>query len=93
MIYIFTKHNLKFILMGLIYSILIGLVAGFLGSKIFKGSGSGLIMNIVIGVVGGALGGWLAGMLGIGDGGRLWQLIIATGGAVLLLWIVSLIKK
>ncbi|MBQ1969885.1 MAG: GlsB/YeaQ/YmgE family stress response membrane protein [Paludibacteraceae bacterium] len=79
--------------MDLIYSILIGLVAGFLGSKIFKGSGSGLIMNIVIGVVGGALGGWLAGMLGIGDGGRLWQLIIATGGAVLLLWIVSLIKK
>jgi len=93
MIYIFTKHNLKFILMGLIYSILIGLVAGFLGSKIFKGSGSGLLWNIIIGIVGGALGGWLAGILGIGGGGLLWQIIVATGGAVLLLWIISLIKK
>lgn len=60
MIYTFTKHNLKFVLMDLIYSILIGLVAGFLGSKIFKGSGSGLLWNIIIGIVGGALGGWLS---------------------------------
>ena len=80
-------------LLGLILSILIGALAGFLGSKIFSGAGKGLLLNLLIGIVGGFLGGWLFGHLGIGGGGLLWQLISATVGSILLLWIISLIKK
>ena len=80
-------------LVGLILSILIGALAGFLGSKIFSGAGKGLLLNLLIGIVGGFLGGWLFGHLGIGGGGLLWQLISATVGSILLLWIISLIKK
>jgi len=81
--------------MGLLYSLLIGLAAGYLGSRIFggkrKGKGKGLLLYLVIGIVGGFLGGWVFGFLGIGGGGLLWQLVSATTGAIILLWIVSLI--
>ncbi len=73
---------------GLLLSLLIGALAGFLGSKIFSGAGKGLLLNLLIGIVGGFLGG-----LVLGGGGLLWQLISATAGSVLLLWIISLIKK
>ena len=83
--------------MGLLYSLLIGLAAGYLGSRIFggkrKGKGKGLLLYLVIGIVGGFLGGWVFGFLGIGGGGLLWQLVSATAGAIILLWIVSLIRK
>jgi len=44
-------------------------------------------------LVGGLLGGWVFSMLGVGGATLLWQLISATVGAVILLWIVSLFKK
>ncbi|MBO7125826.1 MAG: GlsB/YeaQ/YmgE family stress response membrane protein [Bacteroidales bacterium] len=80
-------------ILGLILSILIGALAGFLGSKIFSGAGKGLLLNLIIGIVGGFLGGWVFGHLGIGGSSILWQLISATVGSILLLWIISLIKK
>lgn len=79
--------------MGLLWSLLIGLAAGYLGSLIMKGSGQGLLLNLIIGLVGGLLGGWLFSMLGVGGATLLWQLISATVGAVILLWIVSLFRK
>ena len=78
--------------MGIILSLVIGLVAGYLGSLIFKGKGKGLFLNLIIGLAGGFLGGWVFGFLGIGGGGLLWQLVTATVGAIILLWIVSLIR-
>ncbi len=78
---------------GLLLSILIGALAGFLGSKIFSGAGNGLLLNLFIGIVGGFLGGWLFGLFGIGDSGLLWQLVSATIGSIVFLWIISLIKK
>ena len=78
---------------GLLLSILIGLVAGYLGSFIFKGEGNGLLINLIVGVVGGFIGGWLFGFLGIGGDSLLWQLGIATAGAIVLLWIVSLFRR
>ncbi|MBR4690649.1 MAG: GlsB/YeaQ/YmgE family stress response membrane protein [Bacteroidales bacterium] len=74
--------------LGLLLSLAIGALAGFLGSKIFSGAGKGLLLNLLIGIVGGFIGGWL-----FGGGGLLWQLISATVGAIALLWIISLIKK
>ena len=52
-----------------------------------------LIMNCILGLFGGVLGGWLFDLLGISWGGLLGQLGTAIIGAVVILWIASLIKK
>jgi len=79
--------------MDLIGFLLIGVVAGWLGGKIMKGGGYGLLGNMVVGVVGSFLGGWALGLAGISFGGTVGALATATIGAVLLLFIVGLIKK
>ncbi|MDK2842237.1 MAG: hypothetical protein PWQ17_1742 [Anaerophaga sp.] len=79
--------------MGLLLSILIGLLAGYLGSLIFKGSGLGLFWNLVVGLIGGIIGGAVFEFLGLTTHGLIWQLISATAGAIILLWIVSLLRK
>ena len=71
--------------MGIILSLLLGCLAGFCAGKLMKGGGYGLIMN--------CLGGWLFDLLGISWGGLLGQLGTAIIGAVVILWIASLIKK
>ena len=79
--------------MGIIYSLLLGCLAGFCAGKLMKGGGFGILMNIVLGLFGGVLGGWLFSLLGIEWGGLLGQLGTAIIGAVAILWIASLIKK
>lgn len=79
--------------MNLMWFLLIGLAAGFLAGKIWKGSGFGLVGDLVIGVIGAFLGGWVLGLLGISFGGTVGLLVTAVIGALLLLWIVRLIKK
>lgn len=78
---------------GLIWFLLIGLCAGWLAGKIMKGGGFGLIGDLIVGVIGALLGGWVFGMLGIGAGGLLGALITATVGALLLLFLIRLIKS
>lgn len=83
--------------MGIIVFLLIGALAGYLGSRLMGGAGNGLLLNIVIGIVGGCLGGALLGDLfsflpsigSISLGG----IVTATLGSALLIWIISLIKK
>lgn len=79
--------------MELIYSLLLGCLAGFCAGKLMKGGGFGIIMNCVLGIFGGVLGGWLFSLLNISWGGILGQLGTAIVGAVVILWIASLIKK
>jgi uncharacterized membrane protein YeaQ/YmgE (transglycosylase-associated protein family) len=79
--------------MSFIWWIIIGIAAGFIAGKLMKGSGFGLIMNLVIGVVGGVLGGWIFGLFGLGSDNIIGSLITAVVGAVVLLWIISFIKK
>jgi uncharacterized membrane protein YeaQ/YmgE (transglycosylase-associated protein family) len=79
--------------MGLLLSIVIGILAGYLGSIIFKGSGLGLIWNLIVGLIGGVIGGALFEFLGFHGQGIIWQLIAATVGAIILLWIVSLLRR
>lgn len=76
--------------MDLIYLLLLGAVAGWLAGQVMKGRGFGLLGNIVVGIVGSFIGGKLIGSIG---GGDLGYLITATLGAVILLFVVSLIKK
>ncbi len=79
--------------MYFLWFILIGLIAGWLGSLIMKGSGSGLLLNIIIGIIGGVLGGWLFSLFGLVPVGTLGSLLTALVGAIVLLWIVSLIGR
>lgn len=79
--------------MEFIWFLLIGAVAGWLAGQLFKGSGFGLLGNIIVGILGGIAGGWLAGLLGIHFAGIVGQLLVAAGGAIVLLWILSLVKK
>ncbi|MBQ3791594.1 MAG: GlsB/YeaQ/YmgE family stress response membrane protein [Clostridia bacterium] len=76
-------------ILGIIISILLGALAGWLASLIMKSS-HGLLLNIIIGIVGGFLGGWLAGLIGLG-GGWLVQFLIAVAGACLLIFLFRLI--
>lgn len=80
-------------MLGLLLSLAIGALAGFLGSKLFDGAGKGLLMNLLIGIAGGFLGGFLFGLIGVGGSSIIWQLISATVGAIVLLWIISKLKK
>jgi len=79
--------------MWLIWTIVIGILAGFIASKLVSGSGKGLLMDLVLGIVGSILGGWIFTMLGLGAYGLIGQLVMAVIGAVVLLLLIRLIKK
>jgi uncharacterized membrane protein YeaQ/YmgE (transglycosylase-associated protein family) len=79
--------------MGLIMFLIIGAVAGWLAGNLMKGGGFGVVGNIAVGVIGAFLGGFLFSFLGISTSGILGSLIMATVGAVVLLFVVGLIKK
>jgi uncharacterized membrane protein YeaQ/YmgE (transglycosylase-associated protein family) len=73
--------------------LIIGLIAGWLAGKIMKGRGFGLLGNVVIGVIGAFLGGWLFSLLGISAGGFIGSLVTALVGAIVLLYLIRLIKR
>ena len=80
-------------IIGWLIWIAIGLVAGYIADRIM-GVDNTLVMNLIVGVVGAVLGGWLASMLGITVGwGLLGTLIIAIIGAVILLFILRLVRS
>jgi len=79
---------------GLIWWIVVGLIAGWLAGKVMKGGGFGVLMDIVIGMVGAVMGGWVFGLLGIySNGGLIGSVLVAFVGAVIFLWLVRMIKK
>lgn len=75
--------------------ILIGGVAGWLASRMMQRGSSGILLNVVIGVIGGFLGGMLLGWFGVDvEAGRRWfTFFVALGGAIVLLWIVGLVRR
>lgn len=79
--------------MELLYFILIGIAAGWLAGQIMKGGGYGLVGDLVFGVIGAFVGGHVLGWLGIGAGGLIGSLIVATVGAILLIALVRVLKK
>jgi len=78
---------------GLIIFLAIGAVAGWLAGVLMKGRGFGVIVNILVGIVGAVIGGVVFGLFGIALGGLVGSVITATFGAVILLYIASLLKK
>ena len=75
--------------MSIIAWIILGLVAGFIGSKLVNKSGEGLVLDIVLGIVGAIVGGFLFSFFGAGgvDGLNLYSLLVAVVGAVVVLFV------
>jgi uncharacterized membrane protein YeaQ/YmgE (transglycosylase-associated protein family) len=80
---------------GIIITILVGLVAGWLAGQIMKGGGYGLIGDIIVGVIGAVIGGWLWRLLKLPEIGPWWltDIIVATVGACILIFLLRLIKR
>jgi len=76
--------------MGLIITLIIGGIVGWLASIVMKTNDQmGWIANVLVGVVGSMLGYWIAGLLGFAAMGGIARFIVAFGGAVLLIFILS----
>ena len=74
--------------MYLIWLIVIGILAGWLAGKIMRGRGFGVLMDLLIGIVGSLLGGLVFGLLGLYSSNLIGQLVVATVGAMMLLYLV-----
>jgi uncharacterized membrane protein YeaQ/YmgE (transglycosylase-associated protein family) len=75
--------------------IILGLIAGFIGSKIVNKQGEGLVMDIVLGIIGALVGGWLfneVGHAGI-TGFNLYSMFVAVIGAVIVLLLYHALVK
>jgi len=79
--------------MWLIWTIVIGILAGWLAGQIVKGRGMGIVVDLIVGIIGSLLGGFVFGLLGLGAYGLIGRLVMATVGAVLLLLLVRVIKR
>ncbi len=76
-----------------IYFILIGALAGWIGGKLIRGEGFGLIGNIVVGIVGAVLGGWIFEKAGIAEANLLYEIAAAVVGSVVFLLLIGLLKR
>ncbi|MEE4312516.1 MAG: GlsB/YeaQ/YmgE family stress response membrane protein [candidate division KSB1 bacterium] len=79
--------------MNIILFLIIGLAAGWLAGKIMKGKGFGLVGNLVVGCVGALLGGYLFDAVGLSAHGLIGSLIAALAGALIILWLLSKLRK
>jgi uncharacterized membrane protein YeaQ/YmgE (transglycosylase-associated protein family) len=75
--------------MSILAWIVLGLIAGFIASKIVSGSGQGMLLDIALGVVGAVVGGYLFSAIGATSvtGFNLYSMFVAIVGAALALWI------
>ncbi|TAM96611.1 MAG: GlsB/YeaQ/YmgE family stress response membrane protein [Chitinophagaceae bacterium] len=79
--------------MHILWIIIIGGIAGWLAGKIMRGDGFGIIVDVIVGIIGGWIGGSILGWFGIHGGGTISDLIIAVIGAIILIWIIRMIRK
>ncbi len=70
-----------------------GFIAGLLAGKILRGRGYGLLGNIIIGLFGAYIGDSLFNLLDLNASGWIGELLVSTVGAVVFLWVLSLLKK
>jgi len=81
--------------MGIIAWLVLGLLAGFIGSKIVNKTGEGILMDILIGIVGAVVGGWVAGLFGFHGvtGLNIPSLVVAVVGSIIFLLIYRAIRS
>lgn len=75
--------------------IVLGLIAGFIGSKIVNKRGEGLILDIILGVVGAFVGGWLFSLFGAHGvtGLNVYSMLVAVVGAIVVLVVYHAIRR
>ncbi len=79
---------------GLLMWLVVGLVAGFLASRVMRGGGYGIIGDIVVGIIGAFLGGWISGFLGFGGTyGLIGSIVVAFIGACILIAILHAFSR
>jgi len=81
--------------MSILAWILLGLVSGFIGSKIVNKSGEGMLLDIVLGIVGAVVGGFLfsaVGSTGV-TGFNVWSVLVAVIGSVVTLFVVHAVRR
>jgi uncharacterized membrane protein YeaQ/YmgE (transglycosylase-associated protein family) len=79
---------------GLLVTLIIGIVAGWLAGKVVRGGGFGLIGDLVVGILGAFIAGWLFPKFGFHVGGGIGEEIVwAMLGAIVLLMAVRLIRR
>uniref|UniRef100_UPI0035CAD785 GlsB/YeaQ/YmgE family stress response membrane protein n=1 Tax=uncultured Sphingomonas sp. TaxID=158754 RepID=UPI0035CAD785 len=81
--------------MSILAWIILGLVAGFIGSKIVNKTGEGMLLDIVLGVVGAVVGGFLFNALGAAGvtGLNIYSLVVAVIGAIVVLVLYHLVGR
>jgi len=79
--------------MGIIAWLILGLIAGFIASRIVNHRGSGLVMDIVLGVIGALVGGFIFSFFGAAGitGFNIYSMIVAVVGAVVVLWLYHML--
>jgi uncharacterized membrane protein YeaQ/YmgE (transglycosylase-associated protein family) len=79
--------------LGVISWIILGLIAGFIGSKIVNKTGEGLILDIVLGIVGAIVGGFIVNLLGYSGvtGVNIYSIIVSILGAVIVLYVYRMV--
>jgi uncharacterized membrane protein YeaQ/YmgE (transglycosylase-associated protein family) len=81
--------------MSIIGWIILGLIAGFIASKIVNKEGEGFLLDIVLGVIGAVVGGWLFGFFGATGvtGFNLYSMFVAIVGAIVVLVIYHVVRR
>ena len=77
--------------MSIISWIILGLIAGFIGSKIVNREGQGFWLDIALGIIGAVVGGFLFDLFGATGvtGLNIWSIIVAIVGSVVVLWVYN----
>ncbi len=75
--------------------IILGLIAGFIGSKIVNKRGEGLFLDIILGIVGAVVGGWLFNRFGATGvtGLNLYSLLVAVVGSIVILVVYHAVRR
>jgi uncharacterized membrane protein YeaQ/YmgE (transglycosylase-associated protein family) len=76
----------------MLWFLIIGIIAGWLSGNIVKGGGFGLFGDLVVGVIGSFIGRYLFSLVGLSAYGTIAEIIMATAGAIVLLWVIRFLK-
>ncbi len=81
--------------MSILAWIVLGLISGFIASKLVNKTGEGVVLDIVLGVVGAVVGGWLFATFGMSGvtGVNLYSMLVAVVGAVIVLFVYHAIRR
>lgn len=80
--------------MSVIAWIVLGLIAGFIASKVVNRHGEGVFLDVVLGIVGAVIGGWIFGLVGLRGvtGLNVWSLLVAIAGSIIVLFAYHAIR-